>query len=483
MSSTEQTKEEKPVSTDKNEYNIDYDRSGLKTRIVHIGVGGFHRSHQAWYTDNLLRKDSANGWSICGVGLLPQDKAMKEALESEGMTYILLTRGADGSESVSRLGAITEYMWAPDDPEAVIEKIADAGTKLLTLTITEGGYNVDDATGRFNLSEPAVARDLSGKAAPTTAFGIVIAGLRRRKSEGNGPMTILSCDNVQHNGQIAKTAFVEYAKAVDPELAQWIVQNVSFPSSMVDRITPATKPEDIEYLQSEYGIKSSWPVVAEDFAQWVVEDNFAAGRPQYELVGAQIVDDVAPYEKLKLRFLNASHQAIAYLGYLAGYEFAHDAIRDESIREDVKEYMLDEAIKTLEPVPGIDVCEYSNELLERFGNEAIGDTLERLATDGSDRISKFVVPVQRDLLAQKHPSPQTSRIVAAWALVNELVRKGEMPPLAPDRQSAEIQRLFEEANGVPELMVRSEPIFGNLSESEEFANRVAQQYRELAARN
>ncbi len=461
--------------------HVGYDRSALDTGIVHIGVGGFHRSHQAWYVDELLRQSKGDGWAICGVGVMPGDKAMRDALRQEDMSYVLLSRAADGTEEVTRIGSITEYLWAPENPQAVIEKIADPGTKLLTLTITEGGYNVDDVTGQFNFAEPAVAHDLTGEEAPKTAFGLVAAGLKLRSDNQAGPITILSCDNIQHNGKVAEVAFTEYAKARYPELGEWIADNVTFPSSMVDRITPATKPEDIEYLRSHYGIETAWPVVAEDFAQWVIEDDFVAGRPQFELVGAQMVSDVAPYEKLKLRFLNASHQALAYFGHLRGYEFAHDAVRDETIRALVTEYMLDEAINTLDPVPGIDVREYSAKLLERFGNEAIADTLERLATDGSDRIAKFVLPVQRDLLRRGQRSPRTSGIVAAWALVNELTRTGERPALAKDRQYEEITRLFTEADGNPELMIRSETIFGDLAESEEFAGRVAQQYHQLVA--
>lgn len=460
---------------------IEYDRSKLKTGIVHFGVGGFHRSHQARYMDKLFKMGLANDWAICGVGVIPPDRAMRDALRSSDMSYLLVERAADGTEVANRIGSITEYIYAPADKEAVFNKLADPETKLVTLTITEGGYNVDEVNGLFDLTEPAVAQDLEDPANPKTVFGLIVEGLRRRRSAGGGPVTILSCDNVQHNGQISETAFVGYANAAYPDLVPWIRENVTFPSSMVDRITPATTADHREYVASNLGVEDAWPVVAEDFTQWVVEDNFASGRPPFEKVGVQMVDDVSPYEKLKLRLLNTSHQLLGYLGYLEGHEFVHDAVADENVRRVVTDYMQQEARATLDPVPGIDVAQYAEKLLERFSNEAIADTLSRLATDGSDRIAKFVLPVQRDLIEAGLPSPRTSGIVAAWALVTEIVRTGQLPPLAKDRQFVEIARVFTVANGDPTKMVKSQVLFGNLAESPEFAERVSKEYEKLAA--
>lgn len=458
--------------------SIDYERGHLKTGIMHFGVGGFHRAHQAMYIDRLLRQGKASEWAICGVGVMPADAQMRDALTGQDMSYMLLTRTPDGTEKGKRIGSIVDYLFAPEDPQAVIDRIGSPETKIITLTVTEGGYNIHETTGEFMLDTPGVAKDLNGQELPETTYGLIVAGLRKRRDDNQGGLTILSCDNLQHNGRIAKKAIVSFARAKDPELANWIEDNVSFPSSMVDRITPVTTSREIDHVNRELGIKDAWPVAAEDFVQWVVDDDFVAGRPPFEDAGVTMVDDVTPYELMKLRLLNASHQALAYLGHLAGHKYAHDAVRDPEIRDYLKEYML-QARQTLAPVPGVQLDEYCETLLDRFGNEAIADTLTRLGTDGSDRIGKFVLPVATDLIAQGKDASYAAGIVAAWALVTELVRTGGIEALADDRQADEIERTFAAAGGDATKMIQSPVIFGELADSPEFAAQVAAQYEAL----
>lgn len=390
-----------------------YDREKISAGIVHFGVGNFHRAHQAMYLDDLLTMGEARDWGICGVGLLPGDARMRDVMQAQNGLYTLTLKFADGRLEPRVIGSIVKYLFAPDDPEAVLRQLADPKTRIVSLTVTEGGYNNHPTTGKFDLTNEAVVADASA-AVPKTVFGFVIEGLRRRRATGIAPFTVMSCDNIQGNGHVAKAAFVAFARIADPELADWIETSVAFPSSMVDRITPVTTDADRALVQEKFGINDGWPVLSEPFKQWVLEDDFPLGRPPWELVGVQLVDDVMPYELMKLRLLNVSHQAMAYFGYLAGYRFAHEAMANPRIRSFVRAYM-EEATPTLLPVPGIDLNAYKDKLLERFSNPEIRDTLARLCADSSNRIPKWLVPVIRDNLAHGGGVALSGAIVASWA--------------------------------------------------------------------
>ena len=353
-----------------------YDRSGLTQGLVHIGVGGFHRAHQALFHDRLLA-EGASEWAICGLGALPGDRRMQEALDAQDGLYTLVER-APGEEEARVIGSITGYVLAPDDPEAAIEKLAAETTRIVSLTVTEGGYNISDVTGEFDPDNEDVAHDLEEGATPRTTFGLVTEALARRRERGFGPFTVMSCDNLQGNGERAHYAFTTFARLRDPELGEWIEEHVTFPNSMVDRITPATTDADRDAVRERFGIDDRWPVVCEPFIQWVLEDAFCAGRPPYEDVGVQVVDDVEPYELMKLRLLNASHQALAYFGHLLGHEYVHEAAQDEPLRALVRKYMDEEATPTLPPVPGVDLEDYKATLIERFSNPGVRDTVARL---------------------------------------------------------------------------------------------------------
>ncbi|GMA25390.1 hypothetical protein GCM10025864_31490 [Luteimicrobium album] len=309
-----------------------YDRTAVSTGIVHFGVGGFHRAHQAMYLDRLMGEGKALDWGICGVGVLPSDARMAGVMAAQDGLYTLVLKHPDGTWEPRVIGSIVEYLYAPDDPEAVVEKLADPATRIVSLTVTEGGYNFNQVTGEFDASNPDVVADLAPGATPRTVFGLVVEGLARRRARGVAPFTVMSCDNIQGNGQMARRTFGAFARLRDPGLADWIDANVSFPSCMVDRITPVTTDDDRREIAERFGVEDAWPVVCEPFTQWVLEDRFPLGRPPYGDVGVQLVDDVEPYELMKLRLLNASHQALCYLGYLAGYRLAHDAAQDPCSR-------------------------------------------------------------------------------------------------------------------------------------------------------
>jgi mannitol 2-dehydrogenase len=455
-----------------------YDRSDLSVGIVHFGVGNFHRSHQAMYLDRLFNAGTAREWGICGVGVLPGDVRMRDALASQGMRYTLVERYPDGEAPARTIGSIVEYLFAPDDPEAVFEKLADPAVRIVSLTITEGGYNVSDETGGFDLTTPAVVADLQPGAVPTTVFGIVAEGARRRRERGIAPFTVMSCDNLQGNGHAAQSSFVAFARAKDPELGDAMDREVLFPNSMVDRITPVTGPDERAFVREQYGVDDAWPVVSEGFVQWVLEDRFTQGRPPYEQVGVQVVTDVVPYEKMKLRLLNCSHQGLAYVGYLSGHRFAHEAATDPLIVDLITRYMADEAVPTLDPVPGVDLEAYQQSLVDRFGNVHVRDTLLRLATDGSDRIAKWVLPVIRDRIAAGQPVDLAAAIAASWAVFARGVDEDGEPIPMIDRQLDAVRRMVAEAGDDPErFLTAGVSMFGDLATNPAFVTPFARAYR------
>ena len=271
-----------------------YDRRLVTPGVVHVGVGGFHRAHQAMYLDLLMNQGTALDWGICGVGVMPADRRMQQALDPQDGLYTLVIKHPDGTYQPRVIGSIVAYLYAPDDPEAVIQQMAAENIRIVSLTITEGGYNIDDATGDFDLANPAVRADLEPGATPRTAFGLITEALRRRRESGLPPFTVMSCDNLQGNGQLAKRMFTTFARLRQEELGDWIEREVSFPNSMVDRITPETTDADRAEVRERFGIDDRWPVVCEPFTQWVLEDAFPTGRPPFERAGVQLVDHVEP---------------------------------------------------------------------------------------------------------------------------------------------------------------------------------------------
>jgi mannitol-1-phosphate/altronate dehydrogenase len=441
-----------------------YAREQLRPAIVHFGVGGFHRAHQAVYLDDIAERHISADWGEHGVGLLPGDRRMAAALIPQDCLFTVVERSAE--RDVARVvGSMGGYTFAPDNQENVLRRLADAATRIVSLTVTEGGYLVDDKTGVFDANHPAIQEDVD-RTAPRTVFGYIVAGLDRRRAAGVAPFTVLSCDNLQGNGSVARTAVVSFARLRDEPLAAWIEANVAFPNAMVDRITPQTTDADRAMVAATFGIADAWPVVTEPFRQWVIEDHFSTGRPPLEEVGVQIVADVHPYETMKLRLLNASHQAMAYLGYLAGYRYAHEVMGDPDFVTLLTRFMDGEVTPLLPPVPGIDLGAYKRTLLERFANPKIADTLARLATDGSDRMPKFVLPSLSEALAQGRPHLLLTLVVAGFCRYLRGVDEQGRPIALPDGRADELGGLANQGGTDPRPLLSVQRVFGDLGQNE-----------------
>jgi mannitol 2-dehydrogenase len=456
-----------------------YARSDVRPGILHFGVGNFHRSHQAMYVDALLDAGVSRDWGIIGVGLLPGDTAMAEALRAQDFSYTLVERAGDGSTNAREIRSIIDYIHAPSEPHRLKEALVSPDIRIVSLTITEGGYNTSDATGEFDTANPAILADAESEN-PTTIFGALAAGLHARRACGIPPFTIASCDNILENGEVTRRALVAFARlAYDAEFAEWINAEVSFPSCMVDRITPVTGDNERALVRTRYGIDDAWPVICEPFAQWVIEDDFPGGRPPWETVGAQVVTDVSPYEKLKLRLLNGSHQALAHEGLIRGHTFVHDAVADPAVAHLIHDYMS-EAAETLDATPGIDIAEYRSQLVARFANPHIGDTLARLATNASDRIPKFLVPVALDRVHRNQPALACAAVVAGWAASR--LPTALAGPSIPDRHLDAVTAAALGALDDPTVFLEDSDWFGDLADDAEFVRAFCDSHRGFVRR-
>jgi mannitol 2-dehydrogenase len=446
-----------------------YDRDLVTPGVVHVGVGAFHRAHQAMYHDRLMNEGAALDWGICGVGVMAADRQMKQALDAQDGLYTLVLKHSDGTYEPRVIGSIVEYLYAPDDPEAVIEKMAAGSTRIVSLTITEGGYNIHDATGEFDPANPGVLADLQPGAVPRTTFGLITEALRRRRDRGIPPFTVMSCDNLQGNGELTRRVFTAFARLRDPKLGDWVGREVSFPNSMVDRITPVTTDADRAEVRDRFGIDDRWPVVCEPYTQWVLEDCFTAGRPAYEQVGVQVVNQVEPYELMKLRLLNGSHQAMCYFGYLCGYRLVHEAAQDPLFRAFLLGYMDEEATPTLAPVPGVDLDGYKHTLIERFSNPQVRDTIARLCAQSSDRIPKWLLPVVREQLAAGGEIRRSAAVVASWARYAEGTDEQGEPIEVVDRLAGSLVPLARRQREDPDAFIANHDVFGDLAGNARFA--------------
>lgn len=381
-----------------------YQRSAVRPGIVHLGVGNFHRAHQAVYIDRCLHLPGQSQWGISGIELLdsPQQRAKAAGLTAQGGLYTLTEFAPEADPVVRVVGSMVEYIFAPSDTAAALARLASPDTRIVSMTITEGGYNIDATTGEFRLSAPHVAADLADKTGqPRTAFGLVCEALARRKAAGLGPFTILSCDNLRHNGDVARKAFLAYAYARDAALGSWMEQQVTFPNCMVDRITPATFDADVQRLNASSGVHDEVPVYSEDFIQWIIEDMFCAGRPELEKVGVQFTTDVHAYEQMKLRMLNASHTMLSMPAFLAGYATVHEAMADRRFSSLLDEFMEADVISSMEVPNNVDPRAYKRLLLSRFSNPAVADQLQRIAFDTAMKIPVFLQHTMRSAVARK----------------------------------------------------------------------------------
>lgn len=391
-----------------------YDRAQVKTGVVHLGIGAFHRAHQAVVFDDAIKAGDLR-WGVLGASL--RSPGVRDQLNPQDGLYTLVVR--DGSQEHLRvIGAGRGVLVGPEDPAALVVAMADADVHIVTLTVTEKGYRLDPATGDLLLDDPEVAADLADIASPRTAPGFIVAALQARKAKGLKPFTVISCDNIPHNGKRIRAGVVAMARHIDPALADWIEADGAFPQTMIDRIVPATIPEDIEKLRVRLGVEDQGMVKAEPFTQWVIEDRFAGERPDFAAPffargGVQLTDSVEPWEDAKLRLLNGAHSAVAYLGALSGHEHVHEAVAVPAFRAYV-EALWDEAQTPLNPPPGLDIPAYRDELMARFSNSALMHRTRQIAMDGSQKLPQRLLAGAAERLAAGQGIEAMALGVAAW---------------------------------------------------------------------
>jgi mannitol 2-dehydrogenase len=436
-----------------------YDVARVQPGIVHLGLGGFHRAHMARYTHALMERDpDALNHGIIGAGLRSADKPMQDSLVPQDGLYTLLERnGAD--EKVSIIGSLAGLIHAGEDTGPLLQAIDSANIRIVSLTVTENGYCLNASTKRLDPEHPMIRRDLLQPRQPATAIGVLVEAYHRRKTMGQPAFTALSCDNIQHNGAVLRGAVLDFARLRDPALADWIEANASFPSTMVDRITPLTTPADKLSLQDRYGIADNWPVVCETFTQWIIEDRFPTGRPSWQDVGAQFVADVTPYEAMKLRLLNASHLAVSALGRLAGMTYVDETMREPLLRAYMVGLMDRETGPTLDALPDVDLPAYKRTLVERFANTAIKDTVERVNTDAP-------VNLLTDPIAARLAAGQSIELLAlalaAWLCRMRAKDDLGQPIEVRHPMASELRERAAAGGPDPRPLLGIEPLFGSL---------------------
>ncbi|KFC62537.1 Multiple polyol-specific dehydrogenase [Devosia sp. LC5] len=443
-----------------------YNRDALTAGIVHFGVGNFHRAHQAVYLDDLFATGSDHDWALIGAGVREADEAMRQKLKSQDWLTTVVEQEAD--TSAARItGPMIDYL-RPGDSDAVIERLTDHAIRIVSLTITEGGYYIDPASQKFDPTHHDIAYDAANITSPKTAFGLILAGLIRRRDLGILPFTVMSCDNIPGNGHVTENAVAGLAALIDPALAQWVKANVAFPNGMVDRITPATSDREKTLLADNFGIEDNWPVFCESFKQWVLEDNFPAGRPALEKVGVQFVKDVAPYEHMKIRILNGGHATIAYPAGLLDIHFVHEAMEHPLVAAFLAKVERDEIIPIVPPVPDTNLDDYFALCQRRFANPKIGDTIRRLALDGSNRQPKFIIPSALERSQRQQSVNGLALVSALWCRycygISESGAVIEPNDPSWDRLTAQAQK----AKINPQAWLEMTDIYGELATHQRF---------------
>ncbi|RDE09944.1 mannitol dehydrogenase family protein [Pelagibacterium lacus] len=439
-----------------------YTSSDLAAGIVHFGIGNFHRAHQAVYLDELFNLGLDRDWGIVGAGVRANDVGMKQILAAQD--YLTTVVEQDASETRARVTAPMVGFLEPGDSAAIIAALADPAIRIVSLTITEGGYYLD-AEGAFNPAHPDIVADAAGFDAPgfdapKTVFGLILAGLKARRENAVLPFTVMCCDNIPHNGRVTLNAVAGLADLVDPELATWVRETVAFPNGMVDRITPATSDRERAMVAEHYGIADGWPVFCETFRQWVLEDRFPMGRPALDRVGVTFVADVSPWELMKIRILNGGHAAIAYPAALMDIHFVHEAMEHPLIAAYLEKLTREEIIPVVPPVPGTDLEDYRQLIATRFANPRIGDTIERLCLDGSNRQPKFILPSVEDRLAQGAPVTGLALVSALWCRYCYGTTDSGAPIAPNDPAWERLQTAAIRARDAPEAYLEMTDIFG-----------------------
>ena len=438
-----------------------YRRGSLSAGIVHFGVGNFHRAHQAVYLDSLFNLGFDHDWGLIGAGVRANDTDMRKKLL--GQDYLTTVVEQEADENSARVTASMIDFLPVGDLAAISETLADPKIRIVSLTVTEGGYYIDPASQRFDVDHPDIVADSANPEAPKTVFGLILLGLQLRRERGVIPFTVMSCDNIPGNGHVAQNAVAGLADLINPELGAWVREAVAFPNGMVDRITPATSQRERDTLEQQFGIVDAWPVFCETFKQWVLEDNFPAGRPALEKVGVQFVPDVAPYEHMKIRILNGGHATIAYPAGLLDIHFVHEAMEHPLVRKFLEKVEREEIIPVVPPVPHTDLGDYYKLIEQRFSNPKIGDTIQRLCLDGSNRQPKFILPSAADRVAAGQSVTGLALVSALWArYCNGESDSGKpIPPNDPNWDR--LTTLAKAAKADPKAWLRMSDIFGPLA--------------------
>lgn len=444
-----------------------YDRTKLTPGIVHIGLGNFHRAHMAVYLDDLFTMGEGHDWAILGAGVRAGDARMREAILGQDCLSTVIELDPSG-HSARRVGAMVGFVPVEPDNAALIAAMADPAIRIVSLTVTEGGYYIDPVTGRFDAGAADILDDAASPDHPATAFGAILAALRRRQAAGIAPFTVMSCDNIPGNGDVTKATVSGLARLSDPALADWVEANVAFPNGMVDRITPATGPRE-RALAESFGISDPVPVTCEPFRQWVLEDRFPAGRPALEKVGVTFTDHVHAFEAMKIRILNGGHAIIAYPGGLRDIAHVHEAMADPQIKAFLDAVLSREVVPIVPPVPGVVLEEYKSLIVDRFSNPEVADTIRRLCLDGSNRQPKFIVPSIRDGLAAGRSVDGLTLLSALWCRYCAGVSESGAEIAANDPNWDQLVDHATRARDNPAVWLELRAVYGDLAEHAGFA--------------
>jgi len=444
-----------------------YDRGAVTAGILHIGVGNFHRAHQAVYLDDLFNRGAGLEWGLVGAGVRDADAAMRRDLAAQDFLFTVVEQKAEAS-SARVVGSMIDFL-TPGDGRAIAARLADPAIRIASLTITEGGYCIDPATQAFDAAHPDIVADAADLARPRSAFGVLLAALSRRRAAGHAPFTVMSCDNLPGNGDVARNAVAGLADQVDPALAQWVRAHVAFPNGMVDRITPATSDRERALLTKEHGVVDARPVFCEAFRHWILEDHFSAGRPGLEDAGVQFVADVRPFELMKIRMLNGGHAAIAYPSALLDLHFVHDAMAEPLVARYLDKLLVDEVIPMVPPVPGTRLTDYRTLIEARFANPKIGDTIRRLCLDGSNRQPKFILPTVADALREGSALDGLALVSAFWCRYCAGVTDSGAVIAPNDSDWPRLAARAQAARAEPSAWLGMRDIFGALADQPRYA--------------
>lgn len=448
-----------------------YDVDSVKPGIVHLGIGAFHRAHQAFYTEAVMNQWGGD-WGIVGCSL--RSPSVRDQLAPQNNYYTLVERSNAG-EKIQLMGAVRQTLVGPENPVELIDLMADANIKIISMTITEKGYCHDPATGKLNWQHPDIQHDLQNLQQPKSAIGFLVAALQQRANSHATPVTLLSCDNLPNNGEVLEGVVLEFAEKISPALASWIKNTITFPGTMIDRIVPATTDEDRNEIEKIIGLRDEGMVLCEPFSQWVIEDKFANSRPAWEKVGALLVDDVQIFEKIKLRLLNGSHSLMAYTGYLAGFEYIYQVMQAPAFVNMVTQYMTEDAGLTIDPPKGFDIESYKQQLRDRFANRALKHRTWQIAMDGSQKLPQRILESLRENLATEKPISILCLAIAAWIrYVTAIDEKGQTIDVR-DPFATELRQICAQYQNQPEPLVKAmfafKPVFGeDLIQSEKAIN-------------